>query len=288
MKMNPFLTINHKVCSFLFILLAPCLVVAKPQVFTQKLEKTKVSQTLLFPALVRSRVESNIRSDADLIVIRSYVSLGQRVKKGDVLLELRNQDTSMNFHNRQLRAPVPGVVAALMVQTGEYVQKGQDLALINDPFKLFLKLEMPVAHHYEVAKGLQADGTANTIGNTRFKAQVSGVGAVLDAVTGTVPVELEFIGTPSGLLPGTITHVELKLKEEEKILLPGSALYYSGDKTFLPLLQNGKVNKIEVKTRPASKGQVEVLDGVKLGSEVIVSSGEFLKSGDLVDIVKKQ
>src|SRR5688500_14061481 len=82
----------------------------KPQVFVQKAEKTKIKETLLFPALVKSRVESNIRADGDLIVVRPRVLLGQKVKKGDVLLELRNQDMTMNFNNRELRAPVAGVV----------------------------------------------------------------------------------------------------------------------------------------------------------------------------------
>ncbi len=260
----------------------------KPQVFIQKAEKTKVAQTLLFPALVKSRVESNIRSDGDLIVIKSHVTLGQKVKKGDVLLELKNQDTSMNYHNRLLRAPVAGIVASLMVQTGEYVQKGQDLALINDPAQLYLKLEMPIAHHKDVKVGILAKSTSFTGADHSFNAKVSGVGAVLDASTGTVPVELEIEGEGSkGLLPGTITNVELKLNEEEKILLPGSALYYSGEKTFLALLSKGKVKKVLVTTRSALKGQVEVLTGIDSGVEVIVGSGEFLKDGEQVEVVKK-
>jgi multidrug efflux pump subunit AcrA (membrane-fusion protein) len=261
---------------------------AKPEVFTQKAALSKVRQTLLFPALVKSRVESNIRADGDLIVVKSHVALGQRVKKGDVLLELRQQDTTMNYHNRLLRAPVGGVVAALMVGTGEYVQKGQDLALLNEPEKLYLKLEMPLAHHAEVKPGLAAHGTFNaTSAQTPFEAQVCGVGAVLDTALGTVPVELEFKKPTPALLPGTITNIELVLAEQDKMLIPDNAIYYSGEKTFLPVLENGKIKKVEVKTKQAAKGQVEILEGITSGQEIVTGSGEFLKDGDQVTVAKK-
>lgn len=261
---------------------------SKPQVFVEKAQKKKVQQTLLYPALVKSRIESNIKADADLIVVRSHVSLGQKVKKGDALLELRNQDTSLNFNNRILRAPVSGVVAALMVVNGEYIQKGQQLALINDPANLYLKLEIPVAHHKEMKLGLAAEGTTNHLGNNKFAAKVTGVGAVLDPTTGTVPLELELSSPVSNLLPGTIANVKLLLSEEDKLLIPEKALYYSGEKIFLPLLSEGKVKKVEVKTRSAGNGNVEVIEGLTSGTDVIVGAGEFLKDGDLVEIIKQQ
>ena len=253
-----------------------------PEVFTQKLALTPVKQTLLFPALVKSRVESNIKADGELIVVKGHVTLGQRVKKGDILLELKQQDTSQNFHNRMLRAPVAGVVASLYVNEGQYVARGEDLVLINEPDNLYLKLEMPAAHHAEVKVGLKARGPSKT----PFEAKISGVGAVLDAALGTVPVEAEFDNKMS-FVPGTILNLEIVLAEQEKLLVPENALYYAGEKIFLPLLENSKVKKVEITTAPASKGQVEILTGAKLGDEAIVGAGEFLKDGDKVRIAKK-
>lgn len=275
--------------SVLVLLLEQALAAPKviPQVEVQKAQIQKVQQTMLFPALVKSRVESNIRADGDLIVVKSHVALGQRVKKGDVLLELRQQDTTLNYHNRLLRAPVAGVVAALMVGTGEYVQKGQDLAILNEPEKLYLKLEVPVAHQLEVRTGLTGTGMVNSMASSKFEAQICGVGAVLDAASGTFPVEMEFKGETPGLLPGTITNLELVLLEKDKMLFPEKALYYSGEKTFLPVLESGRVKKVEVKIAQANKGQIEVLEGVLAGQDVVVGAGEFLKDGDQVTPVKK-
>ena len=255
---------------------------AKPQVVTQKLELTNLKQTLLYPALVRSRVESNIKADSDLIVIKSHVTLGQRVKRGDTLLELKLQDTSLNYNNRLIKAPVDGVVANLSATQGQYVTRGEDLLLINEPEKLFLKIELPVTHHKEVKVGLKVQI------NPTEAATITGVGSVMDSMLGTLTVEVEL---PKALalnyMAGSIQNVEIVLGEKQKLIVPEKALYFSGDKIFLPTLVNGKVAKKEISGSSFSKGQLEILTGAQVGDEIIVGAGEFLKEGDEVEISKK-
>ena len=258
-----------------------------PQVTVQIAKLKKISKTLIFPALVKSRVESNIKADEDLIVIKPLVSLGQKVSKGDKLIELRNQDTSVNYNNKFIRAQVAGTVAAIMVEQGQYIEKGHELIKINDPKNLYLKLEVPVANFKEIEKGLSVHGKTALIGGKSFKGKVTGIGTVIDAISGTVPVELSFTEGQEGLLPGTITNVEILLSEEEKLFVPQKAIYYAGEKTFIPLLKDGKVKKVEVKIGRREKGELEILEGIKLDETMIVGAGEFLKDGDKVQTAKK-
>jgi RND family efflux transporter MFP subunit len=271
----------------IFPLLASASPKPRPQVSTQVAKLRKISKTLIFPALVKSRIESNIKADEDLIVIRPMVALGQKVKKGDKLIELRNQNTSVNYNNKIVRAQVSGTVAAIMVDQGQYIEKGQELIMLNDPEKLYLKLEVPVAHYEDIKTGIKAQGNTALIGGKPFLATVSGIGAVINPISGTVPVELTFTEGQAGLLPGTITNVELMLSEEEKLLVPEKAIYYVGEKTYIPLLKDGKVKKVEVKLGNRQKGELEVLEGVSLDTTMIVGAGEFLKDDAEVEVVKQ-
>lgn len=259
----------------------------KPQVSVQVARLKKISKTLLFPALVKSRIESNIKADEDLIVVRPLVVLGQKVSKGDKLLELRNQDTSVNYNNKIIRAQVSGTVAAIMVDQGQYIEKGHEIIKINDPEKLYLKMEVPVANFKDIKPGLMAKGVTAMIGGKEFEATVSGVGTVLDPISGTVPVELKFTKGHEALLAGTITNIELLLSQEEKLFVPQKAIYYSGEKTFIPLLVDGKVKKVEVKVGRREKGELEIIEGVKLEETMIVGAGEFLKDGVHVEVAKQ-
>lgn len=259
----------------------------KPQVTVQVAKLKKVSKTLMFPALVKSRTESNIKADEDLIVIKPLVALGQKVSKGDKLVELRNQNTSVNYNNKFIRSQVSGVVAAIMVNQGQYIEKGHEIIKINDPENLYLRLEVPVANFRDIIPGLKAQGSTAVLGGKKFEAKVSGVGSVIDPISGTVPVELSFTSGQEGLLAGTISNVELLLSEEEKLFVPQKAIYYSGEKTFIPLLVDGKVKKVEVKTGRREKGDLEILEGIKLNQNMIVGAGEFLKDGAEVEVAKK-
>lgn len=279
-----------KVLPLLLVLPALCFAAIekpKPQVSVQVAKLKKISKTLLFPALVKSRIESNIKADEDLIVVKPLVVLGQKVSKGDKLVELRNQDTSVNYNNKIIRSQVSGTVAAIMVDQGQYIEKGHEIIKINDPGKLYLKLEVPVANFKDIKTGLKAKGVTAMIGGKEFEATVSGVGTVLDPISGTVPVELTFTKGQEALLAGTITNIELLLSEEEKLFVPQKAIYYSGEKTFIPLLVDGKVKKVEVKIGRREKGELEILEGVKLEETMIVGAGEFLKDGVQVEVAKQ-
>jgi multidrug efflux pump subunit AcrA (membrane-fusion protein) len=255
---------------------------AKPQVATQKLELTMLKQTLLYPAVVRSRVESNIKADSDLIVVKNHVTLGQRVKKGETLLELKQQDSSLNYNNRLIKAPVDGIVAGITVTQGQYVSRGEDLLLLNEPQRLFLKLELPVSHHKDVQVGLKVQLS------TKETALITGVGSVTDSVYGTIPVEIELSeAMAKNYISGSIQNVEIILGEKQNLLVSEKALYFSGEKVYLPTLVEGKVKKNEVTGVSLTKGQFEIQSGANVGDEIIVGSGEFLKDGDEVEVAKK-
>ena len=258
----------------------------KPQVTVEKAKLTKITRTLLYPALIKSRVESNMKAEEDFIVIRQIIGLGQKVKKGDKLIELRQQDTSVNYQNRILRAPVDGVVAAIFVNQGEYIQKGQAIALINNPEELYLKIEIPLAHHQEVKSGLKAIVKSSMMGDKKITAEIIGIGTVMDPASGTIPVELAFTEKNVSLLSGSIMQVEIILNEEDKFVVSEKALYYSGEKIFLPILKAGKVTKKEVTLGARENGKVEINEGLQDGDDIITGAGEFLKDNQEVEVIK--
>jgi multidrug efflux pump subunit AcrA (membrane-fusion protein) len=254
----------------------------KPVVFTQKLAPQAVKEMRVYPGVIKSRVEANIKADQDVIVVGAFAKLGQKVKKGDKLLELKNQDSSMVYQNRILRSPVDGVVAAILTQVGQFAQRGSELLLVNDPQNLYVKLEIPAINSSEITEGMLAIVKGSFLGTQNYEAKVIAKGSVVDS-TGTISTEIQFL-KPEALIPGVIVKVEIALKEQELILVPAKAIYYVGEKTFLPLIQNGKVKKVEVTVKKRNQGLVEITKGVTDGDMAVVGAGEYLKDGDAVEV----
>jgi multidrug efflux pump subunit AcrA (membrane-fusion protein) len=257
----------------------------KPIVSTAKAQKSTLERTLFFPVSISSKVDSKITSDGDFIVIKKIATLGQKVKKNAALMVLRNQDTSTHYENRILRSPVDGIVASIAVENGEYVHRAQDLIHINNPDKLYGKIEISAADYRNIKVGLEGKMSVTSLNVKMIPVKIMGVGAAVDQITGTISVELEINQDDiSRLVPGVIGLAEITLKKEELLLVKEKSLYYIGEDVFIARLKNKKVEKVKVELGKRVKDQMEVIKGLELDSTYISESAKFLRDGEEVKV----
>lgn len=256
-----------------------------PIVTMEKAALESIEQKLYYPVQIKSRVDSKVLADNEYIVIKRLVTLGQKVKKGTPLLELRRQDTSVHFENRILRSPVKGVVASIPTQVGQYVVRSKELIHINDPKKLYGQIEVSAADYNKIQTNLVGKVNLNSLNLKDIPVKVKAIGSAVDQVTGTVAVELEFTNKKELLIPGVLGQAELTLNQEQKILVPEKALYYIGEEVFIPVLDKDKaVKKIPVKLGKRYKERIEVLEGLDVGTDYIKQAAKYLTNGSQVKV----
>ena len=256
-----------------------------PKVTMEVLKKLEFIDVLKVPALIKSRTEANIKSDSKMIVIQSLVSLGQKIKKGDKLIELRNQDTSVVYQNRILKSPVDGVIASIAVEKGQFIDAGENLIFINNPDDLYIKAEIPMKNIKQLSLGLK--GEMRLLETEKMEIEVEGIGAVVDSLSGTVPVTFKITSNHQHLLPGVMGQVNIDLNKTSLLMVSDKALYYDGNDVLIPILEKGKVKKMKVTLGTRKADKVEILSGLSVGQEIISGSGAFLKNGDTVEVMKK-
>jgi multidrug efflux pump subunit AcrA (membrane-fusion protein) len=256
-----------------------------PKVTMEVLKKSEFTDVLKVPALIKSRTEANIKSDSKMIVIQSLVSLGQKIKKGDKLIELRNQDTSVVYQNRILKSPVDGVIASIAVEKGQFIDAGENLIFINNPDDLYIKAEIPMKNIKQLSLGLK--GEMRLLETEKMEIEVEGIGAVVDSLSGTVPVTFKITSNHQHLLPGVMGQVNIDLNKTSLLMVSDKALYYDGNDVLIPILEKGKVKKMKVTLGTRKADKVEILSGLSVGQEIISGSGAFLKNGDTVEVMKK-
>jgi len=256
-----------------------------PKVTMEVLKKLEFIDVLKVPALIKSRTEANIKSDSKMIVIQSLVSLGQKIKKGDKLIELRNQDTSVVYQNRILKSPVDGVIASIAVEKGQFIDAGENLIFINNPDDLYIKAEIPMKNIKQLSSGLK--GEMRLLETEKMEIEVEGIGAVVDSLSGTVPVTFKITSNYQHLLPGVMGQVNIDLNKTSLLMVSDKALYYDGNDVLIPILEKGKVKKMKVTLGTRKADKVEILSGLSVGQEIISGSGAFLKNGDIVEVMKK-
>jgi cobalt-zinc-cadmium efflux system membrane fusion protein len=184
-----------------------------------------------------------------------------------------------------VRSPGDGVVMELSVQKHAWTQAFQPLAVIGDPNQLELQFEIPPSEASRVGAGDRVEfmpaGNPDAIGAAQVLTSIPKV----DPTTRTVTVRAEILSYPGVPLPG--------------IFVEGT--WTRGHERSTPSVPEGAVIRIakrdqvfvrtgaeEFEPRPVRLGQFdgeryEVLDGLRVGEEIVTQGAFFLKSALIKD-----
>lgn len=229
------------------------------------------------------------------IVAKVYVVAGQRVQKGDVLVELNSATATFDYAKAQLErqkklfaqqntslrnvedaaaqlaslqviAPVSGTVTVVNVQPGQSVDTTTTVAEVIDLDRLALSVKIPSGR----AGQLQTGQETQIASEPPVTASLLFVGSTVDPTDGTVPAWAS-LPPQSGLRPGEFVPFKLVTETRTNCLAaPAESVVTDEDGENDVWLVNGD---------QATKTNVDV--GLREGGWVEIS-GSGLKSGDTV------
>gem|GEM_PF-926254 len=266
----------------------------KAQVQTQIASETTVMDTLIYPSTVDSKINATINAEAEGLIKRIWVQVGSSVKIGQALITYENPDPVYKFAAVTVRAPVSGIVSSIDVSLMSKVEKGQKLLGLTDPRQLKIEIEIPAADLPLLKMGSQGQFRSQLNSEEYVDVKILGLAPLIDSHTGTAKATLEIISKATKniihpksklqLHPGMVGQVRFETNARQKILVPETAVLYRESKTWIRILENGKVKKILIELGPRHGDSLEVMQGLKNQSEYIVRTSRFIADGDDVFI----
>ena len=111
-----------------------------------------------------------------------------------------------------------------------------------------------------------------------FKARLTYVAAVVDAVTHRIAVRAEIDNHDGALKPEMFANFKILTSEAtEPPAVPQAAIVYEGDAAHVWVVQgNGSVAYRAIRTGRTNDGLIEVLDGLKPGERIVTKGGLFI------------
>lgn len=260
---------------------APATALPPATVVVQSVAPIDLSDDLTYPARVTPKINTVILAETDGVVSKIQAPLGQSVKPGARILTITHTDPIYQFAPFKVTAPVAGIVSSLDVTEGSQVTKGQRLAAVTDPQHIRFNVEIPASDLAAISRGLKGTFRIASTGQ-ETSIIVRGVSPFVDPATGTASAELEPVSGKSAIAPGVIGQVNFRANLHKGISIPEYALYYIGDDTFVRVLVAGKVKQIKVKVGSRSRGNLEILDGLKGGMTLIERTSRYVVDGEAV------
>lgn len=179
----------------------------------------------------------------------------------------------------RILAPFSGVVGIRNISVGDYVKEGQELINLEDLSRMKIDFRLPESYLGQLKPGLTLEVTADALPGRRFRASLEAVNPLLDA-GGRAIACLAYLDQAADLRPGMFVRVSLILERRANaLMLPEQALMPDSKMPYVFRVHEGKAVRTPVKAGLRRAAQIEILEGLSAGDEVVTAGQLKLRDG---------
>jgi HlyD family secretion protein len=284
------------------------------------LEASVARASSVVAAAQAQRQDAQARSELAAITARRHVELGAQkfisaeavqakqqeqlsaaaaVAAADANLAAARQDTQrlaaeraglqQQRDNMRLLAPAAGVVISRDAEAGSTVVAGQAVLRLIEPASLWIRMRLDQGRSSGLIAGLPASIVLRSNPSARLSGKVARVEATSDSITEERVALVSLDTLPKDLSTGELAEVTLTLPATvPAVLLPNPAIQRQADQVGVWRLDGGHPTFTPVRIGQTSlDGQVQVLEGLKAGDEVVVYSEKAITASSRIKIVDR-
>ncbi|TQV78194.1 efflux RND transporter periplasmic adaptor subunit [Exilibacterium tricleocarpae] len=182
----------------------------------------------------------------------------------------------------EVSAPIAGVVNERLVEVGDFVERGDPLAVIVDLDPMRVVGQVSERYLGQIAVGIA--GEARLLDGEQRSGEVRYVGRIADEVTRTFPVELEVANDDGRLIQGITAELLLPVEQVYAHYLPPSVLTLADDGVLgIKAVSDGAVRFHPVEIVGNSNSGVW-LAGLPARLQVITAGQAFVRNGQPVTV----
>ncbi len=211
-------------------------------------------------------------------------SLLDQRKRDMETAQARLTATQSRLKDRLLIAPFAGVVGLRNISAGALVEPGDIVTTLDDDSQMKLDFSVPATYLGEIKVDLPIIARTNTYDGKQFQGNIASINSRIDPVTRSFIVRAILPNDERLLKPGLLMQVDIEARRRETLLIPEAALVPDGDKQFVYRIEKGSdgqliANKVQVVIGSRRPGEVEVLEGLAEGEDIVVDGTIKLRDG---------
>ncbi len=248
------------------------------EIAESNLEKVKVEATISENADVRDVEVNEVRlekAEADhqkLVAKPRYVDIA--ALQAGVRQEIARRDRTVNdLEDTQIIAPVSGIITEVNVETGENVSTNDEiLVMITDELQIKANIAETDITKIKVNDPVEITLDAFPLDRV-FSGTVASVNPAETVIQGVIYYEavIVFDQENDEIKSGMTANLEILTDSaDETLIISSQGLQYEDDTAFVYILENDERVRRDIRIGLESDAEVEVLEGLELGEEVIL------------------
>ena len=189
--------------------------------------------------------------------------------------------------NTVLTSPVSGVVTAKNYDAGD-LPSGLPILTIEQQQPLKVIVNVNESEYPYVKRGMPVTVTFDTYGDEVFQGQVYLIHPTVDATSRTFQVEVAITNRNDKVRTGMFARVNFNYGTKQSVTVPDRAVQkqVGSGLRYVWVYQGGEVEFREVELGQRLEDRYEVLGGLAVGTQVVISGASRLQDGAKVQLKK--
>ncbi len=222
-----------------------------------------------------------------------YVKIGDTVRKSQIIANVDPSRPGMTFAESPVKASISGTVTELPQQVGSVITPNLPIARISKMDELQVTVYVAERFISKLKIGLPAVIKSEAFPDFVFEGRIREISPVVDKVSRTIEVKLSLKDTKNKLKAGMFAKVKLITEQKEGIVkIPSETLIKRFGESYVFVIktdpQNSEKNIAEkrlVVTGLRIDNQLEIVNGLTAGEEVVIRGQTLLDDGSPVKVV---
>lgn len=272
---------------------------------TYKTEAGRLDDYLEFGGDVVASSVVNVLPDTSGKISRIFVSVGDFVRKDQVLAYLDPSKPGMTYSESPVKAPVSGTITSFPLSIGATAGPSTSIGQISSTEKLEIQTNVAERFISRIKNGQNAIITFDAYPGIKFSARVFEISPVLDTSTRTLKIKMRMDPPDDRIKVGMYARVKLITEKlNNVIIIPYDALVSRDNKQYVFTVTRSAAKDVSDKTDAGNTravvhltevkpgihvdDKVEITTGLNAGDEIVVRGQTLLNDGSKINVMTSE
>ena len=207
------------------------------------------------------------------------IKYNQKVKKGDVIADLKN---------RKIIAQFDGVIGKREFSEDLEVSKSSILINLEDNSSIYCDVDIPEIFVPFIKVGLPVDIKFSGYKDKIYKGNVDSFASRISEETRSLATRIKMDNLSGEILPGSFLEISIKYDVRESLSIPDTSTVVEGENVFIYRVdEQNKVLKTKITTGDRYVGFVEVLNGLNSGDKIVAEGTKKVRPNLTIRPIEK-
>ncbi|HRZ13920.1 MAG TPA: efflux RND transporter periplasmic adaptor subunit [Candidatus Omnitrophota bacterium] len=242
-----------------------------------------IQEYIDYVANVKAQEETFVYPKVPGKIVEKVKQEGDSVAKGETIAWIDRDEVGLTFEKAAVEAPLTGMVARVLVDTGANVSPQAPVALIVDMDRVRVFLDMPEKYLPSISAGMNAAVSVEAYPDEVFNGTITRISPMVDTATRTCQVEIGIDNKEHKLRSGMYAKVKVVTREyKDALVVLKEALLGKDPQQYVYVIKEHKASVRDVKAGVRQGPFVQIVGGLTVGDKVVIMGQQRLREGAAV------